>query len=151
MLAELILDLPLDQTPGRSVGLFPRIDDPLAADVRGHDHHGIPEIHHPPLAVGQAAVIQHLQQDIEHIRMGLLDLVEQQHAVRPPPHRFGELPTFVIAHVPWRRADHPGDRVLLHVLGHVEAHHGPLIVEQELGECPRRLGLSHARGAEKDE
>jgi hypothetical protein len=32
--------------------------------------------------VGQLAVVHHLQQDVEEVRMRLLDFVEQQHAVR---------------------------------------------------------------------
>ena len=34
-----------------------------------------------PLAVGHAAVVEHLQQHVEHVRMRLLDFVEQDHAV----------------------------------------------------------------------
>jgi len=41
--------------------------------------------------------------------------------------------------------------VLLHVLGHVETHHGALVVEQELGERPGRFRLAHACRAEEDE
>src|SRR3989304_4975711 len=48
-------------------------------------------------------------------------------------------------------ADHPGDRMLLHVLGHVEAHHGGLVVEQELRERPRQFRLSDARRPEEEE
>jgi hypothetical protein len=35
-----------------------------------------------PLCIGQRAVVHHLQQDVEQVRVRLLDLVEQQHAVR---------------------------------------------------------------------
>ena len=41
--------------------------------------------------------------------------------------------------------------MLLHVLGHVDADHRPLVVEEELGEGPRQLGLAHAGGAEEEE
>ncbi len=34
------------------------------------------------LAVGQAAVVEHLQQDVEDVGVGLLHLVEQDHGVR---------------------------------------------------------------------
>ncbi len=39
----------------------------------------------------------------------------------------------------------------LHVLGHVDADHGPLVVEEELGERSRQLGLADPGGAEEDE
>ena len=83
--------------------------------------------------------------------MRLLDFIEQDHAVGPATHRLGELPTFLEAHVPRRRADEPRHRVLLHVLRHVDAHHRVFIVEEELGERLGRLRLPHARGAEEDE
>ena len=41
--------------------------------------------------------------------------------------------------------------MLLHVLGHVDADHRVLVVEEELGERPRGLGLPDAGGAEEDE
>ncbi len=71
--------------------------------------------------------------------------------VRPAAHRLGELAALLVADVARRRADEPRDRVLLHVLAHVDAHHRPLVVEQELGERPRELGLADAGRAEEDE
>ena len=40
------------------------------------------KVHPAALGVGQDAVLQDLQQDVENIRMGLFDLVEQQHRNR---------------------------------------------------------------------
>ncbi len=42
-----------------------------------------------------------------------------------------------------RRADESGHAVLLHVLGHVDPHHGVLGVEQELGQGLGQLRLTH--------
>src|SRR5660398_319802 len=39
------------------------------------------------------------KRQVEHLRVRLLDLVEQQHGVRPTPHRLGELATFLVADV----------------------------------------------------
>ena len=50
---------------------------PAARDVRGHDQDGVLEVHRAALAVGQAAVVHHLQQHVEDVGVGLLDLVEQ--------------------------------------------------------------------------
>ena len=66
--------------------------------------------------------------------MRLLDLVEQHDGVRPAAHRFGELPALFVADVSGRCADQPRDRVLLHVLRHVDADHRLGVVEHELGE-----------------
>jgi hypothetical protein len=51
----------------------------LAAEVRGHDDERVAEVDRAALAVGQPAVVEHLQQHVEHVRVRLLDLVEQDH------------------------------------------------------------------------
>src|SRR4051812_43824775 len=83
--------------------------------------------------------------------MRLLDLVEQDDAVRPATHGLGELPAFLVADVARRRADETSDGMLLHVLAHVDAHHRVLVIEQEFGERPGRFGLADAGRAEEDE
>ena len=50
------------------------------------------KIHGTPLTVGQAAIVQHLQQDVEDIGMRLLHLVQQDHRVGATAHRLGEIP-----------------------------------------------------------
>jgi hypothetical protein len=41
--------------------------------------------------------------------------------------------------------------VLLAVLAHVDADHGPLVVEEELGQRLGELGLADAGGTEEEE
>src|SRR3546814_1145683 len=83
--------------------------------------------------------------------MRLLDLVEQDHAVRAPAHGFGEVAALLVADVARGRADQAADRVLLHELAHVDAHHRVRAVEQELGQRLAQLGLAHAGGARSEE
>jgi hypothetical protein len=80
----------------------------------------------PPthLAVSDAAIIQDLQQHIEHIRMRLLHLVHQHHAVGAAAHGIREQAALLVAHVTRGAADEAAHAVLLHVLGHVQAHLG---------------------------
>ena len=127
------------------------LDDVLAADVRGHDQDGVAEVDRAALAVGQPPVVEDLEQHVEHVGVRLLDLVEEHHAVGAPAHGFGELAALLVADVARRRADQARDRVLLHVLAHVDAHHRVLVVEQELGERARGLGLADAGRAQEDE
>ena len=54
--------------------------DHLAADVRGHHDDRVREIDRVAVAVGQPAVVEHLQQDVEHVAVGLFDFVEQHDA-----------------------------------------------------------------------
>ena len=76
--------------------------------------------------------------------MGLLDLVEQDDAVGMRADGVDEEPALLEADVSRRRADQPGDGVLLHVLAHVVARELVAEVERELlGE----LGLADAGGA----
>ena len=66
-------------------------------------------------------------------------------------HGLGELAALLVADVAGRRADEAADRVLLHVLGHVERDQRVLVAEQELGERLGQLGLADAGGPEEDE
>ena len=123
----------------------------LAADVRGHDDDRVLEVDRPALRVRQTPVVQHLQQRVEDVRVGLLDLVEEDHAVRAAPDLLGELSGLVVADVAGRGADEPGDGVALLELGHVYPDHGVLLAEEVLGERTGELGLADARGTEEDE
>src|SRR3982750_4637108 len=96
----------LGPLPPLLIGLRPGIHNELASDVGGHDDHRVSEVNHPALAVGEPAIIQNLEQDVEHVRMRLLDLIEEDDAVGPAPDRFGQLTAFLVTDVPGRGADH---------------------------------------------
>ena len=128
-----------------------KIADRLRANVARHDDDCVFEAHHAALAVGQTSVIEHLQQDVEHIGVSLFDLVEQNHAVRATAHSFGKLAALVVAHVSRRGADQALHAEFLHVLRHIDTHHGALGVEEVFSERLRKLGLAHARRAEEQE
>ena len=121
------------------------------ADVRGHDQHRVAEVDGAALAVGQAPVVEHLQQDVEDLRVRLLDLVEEDDRVRAAAHRFRQLAALVVADVAGRSADEARHRVPLLVLAHVDADHRLLVVEHELGERAGELRLADAGRAEEDE
>ena len=125
--------------------------DHLRAQVRGHHDHRVLEIHGAALPVGHAAVVEHLQQHVEHVRMRLLDLVEQDHRVRLAAHGLRQVAALLVADVSRRRADQPRDRMLLHELGHVDPDEVVFRVEQELGERLAQLGLADAGRAEEQE
>ena len=102
------------------------------AEVRRHHDHRVGEVDRAALAVGQPAVVHELQQDVPDLRVGLLDLVEQDHGVRAPAHRLGQLAAVAVADVAGRRADQPRDRVRLAELGHVDPDERLLGREQPL-------------------
>ena len=132
-------------------GLARVLNQQRAAEVRGHDDDRIAEIHRAALAVGEAAVVEDLQEDVEDVVVRLLDLVEEHHAIGPAANRFGELAAFLVAHVAGRRADEPGHGVFLHVFAHVEAQEVFFAVEERFGERAGEFGFADARGTEKNE
>src|SRR4051794_26845559 len=135
-----------DGEPDRGV-----LRDLAGADVRGHDHDRVAEVDGAALGVGEAAVLEDLQEDVEDVWVRLLDLVEQQHGVRLAAHGLGQLAALVVADVAPGRAAQAADRVLLHVLGHVDPDHRLLVAEEEVGEGAGELGLADPGGAEEDE
>ena len=65
---------------------FFRINNCLGACIGCHDDHRIAKVHFPSLGIGDMAIIQHLQQDVEYIRMRLFNLVKQDDRIRMPSH-----------------------------------------------------------------
>ena len=90
-------------------------DEEIGAEIRGHDDQHIAEIDRASLPVGQPAVVEHLQQNVEDIRMRLFDFVEQHDLIGPAPHRLGQRAALLVADIAGRRADQPGDRMFLHI------------------------------------
>src|SRR5918997_121535 len=130
---------------------LPVRDQVLAADVRGHDDDRVLEVGGPPLGVRQAPVVQDLEHRVEDVGVGLLDLVEEDHAVRTAPNLLGELARLVVADVAGRGSYQAAHRVALLELRHVYPDHGVLLAEEVLGEGTGELGLADARGPEEDE
>ena len=65
--------------------------------------------------------------------------------------RLRKVPALFVADVSWRRTDQPTDRVLLHVLRHVNAGHGIVSVKEKLGERLGELGLPDAGRTKEEE
>ena len=68
----------------------------------------VAEVDPAALGVGQVPVLQDLEQDVEDLRVGLLDLVEQHDRVALAADRLGQLAALVEADVARRRADQRG-------------------------------------------
>ena len=71
--------------------------------TRQHDDR-VAEINAVSLTVGQTTFVQDLQQDVEDIRMGLLDLVKEDDRVGPAAYGFGQLAAVLVRYVARRRA-----------------------------------------------
>jgi len=64
--------------------------------------HGVLEVDDAALRVGQPTVLEHLQQRVEDVGVGLLDLVEQDDRERLAAHPLGQLPALLVADVAGR-------------------------------------------------
>ncbi len=82
--------------------------------------------------------------------MCLLDFVEKNDRVRMAAYLLGKLPTFFVSDISRRRADEPRYGVLLHVFGHIDPHHGLVIVEEKFSQCARQFCLADACWAQED-
>ena len=125
--------------------------DDVRADVTSHDNDGVAEIDRASLTVGEAAVVEHLEEDIEDVWVRLLDFVEEHHAVRLAADSLAELAALLVADVARRRADESRNGVFLHVLAHVDTHQRRLVIEQKLSQRAGQLGLTDAGRAHKNE
>eukprot|EP00976_Prorocentrum_cordatum_P070015 1179774-Prorocentrum_minimum.AAC.2 len=126
------------------------LGDHRAAHVGGHDHHRVLERNHAALRVRQPPVLHHLQQDVEDVRVRLLDLVQEHHTEGLAAHRLRERAARAEAHVAGGGADELGHRVALHVLGHVQAHDALLAAKVLLGQRLGELRLAHAGGPREE-
>src|SRR5207237_10541008 len=98
--------------------------------------------------VRQAAFAKGRQERVEHRRMGLLDLVEEDDAER----LLTDLPReLAFARAIPRRPDQAGNRVAGAELAHVEAHHPLAAAEEALGQCLRELGLADTCRPDEEE
>ena len=122
----------------------------LFGQVRGHDNQGVLEIYHAPFVIRQTTVVQHLQQDVEHIRMGFLNLVEQHNGIGFPTYRFGQLTAFVVTYVSRRSTDESRRAELLLILAHIDSRHHVLVVEQVVRKRFCQFGLSDTCRTEED-
>ena len=59
-----------------------RLGEIGGARIGRHAEDDVAEVDRPAVVVGQLAVVHHLQQDVEDVGMRLLDLVEQDDAMR---------------------------------------------------------------------
>ena len=115
--------------PGSIRHLFRSFADQVRPQVGGHDDDGIFEIDGSSLVVCQSAIIEHLKQNIENIRMRLFDLIKKQYGIGFSAHGFGQLSAFVVTHISRRRANQSGHREFLLVFRHVDPCEHILIIE----------------------
>ena len=121
---------------------------PALTAVMNND--GIFKVDPAAVGIGDLAVIQNLQQHVQHVRMGLFDLVEQNDGVGLPADLLRQLARLVIAHIARRGAYDPGNGVLFHKFRHIQTDQRVRGVEQVYGQLLHQLRLAHAGGADEN-
>src|SRR4029079_19169513 len=101
-----------------------------------HDDYRVTEIHGSTLAVSETSVVHHLKQYVEDVGARLLNFIKQHNRIWASAHLLGQLSAFFVAHVSRRGTNQARDRVLLHVLRHVDAYHGVLVVTEKFDTRP---------------
>ena len=121
------------------------------AGVAGHDDDRVAEVHEAPVAIGESALVEHLQQQVEDIAVGLLYLIEQNDRVGLAAYSLRQLSTLLVAHIARRRTDESADIERLSVLRHVHPDECVSRPEHKLSQLLGQIGLAHAGGPEEHE
>ena len=119
----------------------------VGAGVGGQDDDVVLEVDLAALAVLHVPLVEDLVEELQHVGVGLLDLIQQHHGVRPPAHRFGQHAAFAVTHVARRRSLQGGNGVRLLELRHVDGDQVALAAVQQVRERQRGLGLARRRSA----
>src|SRR6266571_4370462 len=82
-----------------------RLEEDRRPDVRCHHYDGVAKVDGSPLPVGEPAVVQELQQDVERVLVCFLDLVQENDGIRAAADGFGELASLLVADISWRSSD----------------------------------------------
>ena len=125
--------------------------DVAATHVRGHDDDGILEVDCAAFVIRQSAIIEYLQQDVEDVRVCLLNLIKQYHRVGLAAYGLGQLTAFIVTYISRRRSDQTRYAVLLLILTHVDTRHHRFVIKEELCQGFGQFGLTHTRCTKEEE
>ncbi|ABA48270.1 63 kDa protein [Burkholderia pseudomallei 1710b] len=121
------------------------------ADVRGQDDQRVAKVDLTAFGIVHRALVEHLEEHLEHVRMRLLDFVEQHDRIRIATHRLRQHAALAVADVAGRRALQARHAVRLLILAHVDRDQLALAAVQHVGERERGLGLADARRPDEHE
>src|SRR5262249_36546636 len=123
----------------------------IRADIRCHDENRVAEIHRAALCIAELAVLHDLQQQVEDLRVGLLDLVKEHDAVGTSPHTLGQLSGLVVPYISRGRSGEPRSVVALHKLRHVDLDERVLAPKERGRQRACQLGLADTSRTREDE
>ena len=131
---------------GRLVSESRGATDLVGSQVRGEDDERTGRVGRSPPGVGEPPVFEQLQEEIEDVGMGFLDLVEEQHAERTVLELGRQRPVG-----PSPAPDEACDGIRPHVFVHVEAQQLVRVAVEPPVEHLGRLGLADSGGTQEEE
>ena len=97
------------------------------------------------------AVIQHLKQNVKHIRMCFLDFIKKNDTIWISAYFFAELSALIISHIAWRRTDQLGNTVFLHIFRHIHTNHSLFTAKHSLSQRLGKFCFPNACRSKKQE
>ena len=92
------------------------------SNIGGHNNHSILEINGSAIIVSKTPFIQYLQQDVENIRMRLLNFIKQHYGIRFAAYFLRQLSAFFITDISRSRTNHTRHRIFFHILTHIDTY-----------------------------
>ena len=120
-----------------------RLHDVRRPDVGRQDDDGVAEVDRAAFGVVHLALVEHLEEHLQHIGVGLLHFIQQHHAVRVAAHGLGQHTALAVANVARGRALEARHAMCLLVLAHVDGDELALATVEDVGQRQRRFGLAH--------
>src|SRR5699024_9953399 len=120
-------------------------------DIGSHDQDGVLKVYGPALGVCDPSVVQYLEQYVEHIRMGLLNLIKKDYRIGFSSYGFCKLSPFFISYISRRRSDQSGHRVFLHIFTHINTDHVLLVIKKCGGQSLSQLCLTYTGRSKEQE
>ncbi len=130
---------------------FRQLAERLCPKVGRQDNQRLLEVHRATLTIGQHSIIEHLQEHVEHIWMRFFHLVKEHDLIRAAPHCFGQYAALIVAHIAGRSTNETRDRMFLHELGHINAHHRTVVIKEKFRYCFRQLSFPDTCWPKKQE
>ena len=79
---------------------------PVGAGIGGHHNDGVLKVDHAAVGICDLAIVQNLEQDIEHIRMGLLQFIKEHDGVWLSSDFLCQLARLIVTHIARRGTNH---------------------------------------------
>ena len=124
---------------------MPKVLQLSCSGIRCHDNHRVAEIHQSSVTIRHASLVQYLQQQVEHVRVGFLNLVEQHNRVGVAAHTLSQLSALAVTHVSWRRTNQSRGVKALGIFAHVDTYQRIAAAKHKFGQLLGQISLTYTR------